>query len=170
MRVGLHESEREMGHRGEVELLQQRPELPLQHVLLVVAEIEPRMLLQDPAQQVELVRHHGRSPRTSLAAAAAMPAGGKSAAQAPTAAAAPGMPHTTLEASSCAITLPPASAMLRAPAAPSWPMPVSTTPSDAAPNVAATLLNRGSTAGRQKCTGGSSPMRKTGAVGFITVI
>src|ERR1700744_1620186 len=45
----------------------------------------------------------------------------------PALAAAPGMPHTTLEASSWAITLPPAATISLPPRVPSEPMPVSTT-------------------------------------------
>src|SRR5680860_254726 len=162
MSVRLHHGEHEMRQGGKRELPQQRPELAFEHILLVLAEIEAGVLPQDSAHQAALMRLHRRSPLISFATVWAIPTGGRTAAQAPTEAAAPGMPHTTLEASSWAITLPPASAMARAPAAPSWPMPVSTTPSAAGPNVEATLANKGSTAGRQKWTGGSFPMRKAG--------
>ncbi len=72
MSVRLRQGEHEMGDRRELELLQQRPELSLDHVLFVVAEVEARLVLEDPAQQAELMRHHGRTPRTSLATASAM--------------------------------------------------------------------------------------------------
>ena len=87
--------------------------------LPILAKVEAGALLEHHAQIVELLRRHGLSPRMSMPAASAIPAGGSNAAQTPAAAAAPGMPHTTLEPSSWAITLPPASAMARAPAAPS---------------------------------------------------
>ena len=44
------------------------------------------------------------------------------------------MPHTTLVASSCAITLPPAATISAAPRVPSLPMPVRTTASSPRPN------------------------------------
>ena len=66
------------------------------------------------------------------------------------------MPQTTLLASSCAITLPPAATMSSAPRAPSEPMPVSTAARIALPHTCAAEANSGSTAGRQKFTSGPS--------------
>ena len=57
-------------------------------------------LLQDAAEQLELMCHHGRSPRMSFAATAAIWDGGSTAAQAPVSTADPGMPQTTLDAMS----------------------------------------------------------------------
>ncbi len=54
------------------------------------------------------------------------------------------------------MTLPPAPTMLAAPAVPSMPIPVSTTPSTQLFQTFAADMNKGSTAGLQKFTGGPS--------------
>ena len=74
----------------------------------------------------------------------------------PALAAAPGIPHTTLVASSWAITLPPAAMISLPPRMPSEPIPVSTTASVAPCQTSVAEVNRGSTAGLQKLTGGPS--------------
>ena len=66
------------------------------------------------------------------------------------------MPQTTLLASSCAITLPPAVTTSSQPCIPSDPMPVRMTPRMALPHICAAEPNSGSTAGRQKFTSGPS--------------
>src|SRR5207237_351795 len=75
---------------------------------------------------------------------------GSTAEHTPAFAAAPGMPHTTLEASSCAMTLPPAATTSCAPCVPSEPMPVRIKARRATPQACAAVENIGSTAGRQK--------------------
>ena len=65
------------------------------------------------------------------------------------------MPQTTLVASSCAITLPPAATIAAAPSVPSVPMPVRISARFQAPQTSAADANSGSTAGLQKCTGGA---------------
>ena len=74
----------------------------------------------------------------------------------PALAAAPGMPHTTLEASSWAITLPPAATISLPPRIPSEPMPVSTTARTPPCQTSIAEVKSGSTAGLQKLTGGPS--------------
>jgi len=74
----------------------------------------------------------------------------------PAFAAAPGIPHTTLEASSWAITLPPAATISLPPRMPSEPMPVRTTARTPPCQTSIAELNNGSTAGLQKLTGGPS--------------
>src|SRR2546429_415045 len=66
------------------------------------------------------------------------------------------MPHTTLVASSCAITLPPAATTSCAPCVPSEPMPVRIKARRATPQACAAVENIGSTAGRQKLISGPS--------------
>ena len=78
------------------------------------------------------------------------------AAQIPAWAAAPGIPHTTLVASSWAITLPPAATISLPPRIPSEPMPVSTTARTPPCQTSIADVNSGSTAGLQKLTGGPS--------------
>ena len=74
----------------------------------------------------------------------------------PALAAAPGMPHTTLVASSWAITLPPAATMSLPPRMPSEPMPVRITDMMPPCQTSIAEVNSGSTAGLQKFTGGPS--------------
>ena len=71
------------------------------------------------------------------------------AAHAPAATAAPGMPHTTLEPLSWAITLPPASAMAQRARGAVRAHAGEHDAERRRPVVRATLANRGSTAGRQ---------------------
>ena len=58
-----------------------------------------------------------------------------------------GMPYTTQDSADSVSTCPPAARMARAPASPSSPMPVSTTPTAAAPQLAAALSKSTSTEG-----------------------
>src|SRR6266850_1070655 len=71
------------------------------------------------------------------------------AAQMPAFAAAPGIPQTTLEASSWAITLPPAATISLPPRIPSEPMPVSTTARTPPCQTSIAEVNNGSTVGVQ---------------------
>ena len=80
---------------------------------------------------------------------------GSTAWHSPACATAPGIPQTTLVASSCATAPPPASTTRRVPASPSWPMPVSIATSTRPSQAAAALRSIGSTDGRQKFSGGS---------------
>ena len=97
-----------------------------------------------------------RAPSAAARAAfGAMRGSGSTAWHRPAWATAPGMPQTTLVASSCATALPPASITRRVPASPSCPMPVSIATSTRPSHAAAALRSIGSTDGRQKFSGGS---------------
>ena len=74
---------------------------------------------------------------------------------APIATASPGMPHTTLVSSSCAMVGLPASRISRRPRAPSLPMPVSSTPMALRPAFCATERNSTSTEGLWRFTSGA---------------
>ena len=82
----------------------------------------------------------------------------------------PGMPQTTLVAWSWAITVPPAAVTALQPCKPSWPMPVRMITSASAPKVSAMLRNIGSTAGRQKLSGGVVVKRIRFSVSFASTI
>ena len=71
----------------------------------------------------------------------------------------PGMPHTTLDASSCTITRPPAAWSCRAPRIPSLPIPVITMPRAWGPYASATERKSGSTDGRQEFSRGPTSVR-----------
>ncbi len=58
---------------GNANSLSKRPQLGLDEVHLVLAELDARALLQDAAQQIILVGHHGRCPRMSIARRACDP-------------------------------------------------------------------------------------------------
>ena len=74
---------------------------------------------------------------------------GSTAEHTPAATAAPGMPQTTLVASSWAMTLPPALTISAAPSVPSVPMPVRISARFQEPQTSAAEANSGSTAGLQ---------------------
>ena len=96
---------------------------------------------------------------TSSASRAAILAGGRTYAAAPSSAASRGMPYTTQLASSWAKVTAPRARIRSSPSAPSRPMPVSRQPAAPAPYSAATDSNSTSTEGRQECRGGSSLSR-----------
>ena len=73
--------------------------------------IEAGALLEELAQIIVIERRHGRSPGNSRTTFGAICSSGSTAEHMPASATAPGMPQTTLVASSCAITLPPAATM-----------------------------------------------------------
>ena len=90
-----------------------------------------------------------REPLRGAASAAARRCGsGSRMSSAPCSAAALGIPKTAELASSCAIVSPPARRTSPSPAAPSLPMPVSTTATPSAPAPVATLRSRTSADGR----------------------
>lgn len=66
-----------------------------------------------------------------------------------------GIPNTTDVFSSCAMVCPPFCLMVAKPFAPSFPMPVRTTPITFGPNISATEISVGSADGRTKLTGAS---------------
>src|SRR3954470_1016398 len=134
----------------------QRHQPALHQILLVGGQIEAGALAQQLAQIFVVERAHDRTPANSWISFGAIWPSGSTAAQIPACVAAPGMPHTTLDASSCAITLPPAATICLPPRMPSEPMPVSTTARMPPCQTSMAEANSGSTAGLQKLTGGPS--------------
>src|SRR5581483_7870699 len=138
-------------------------------ILLVRRKIEPGALLQEDAQELVIRRGHDRSPENRRTILVAIWFKGRMAEQMPALAAAPGMPHTTLVASSCAITLPPAATISLPPRVPSDPMPVRITARMPPRQISIAEVKSGSTAGLQKFTAGplssaitaSAPLRTT---------
>src|SRR5690242_8030093 len=150
---------------GEPVLLRDREKPRLDEVLLAWFQHDRGVLANERAEVVEVRRRerrrsHDDAPRSALAGArprkrritisSATRPSGISLDAIPACTTAPGIPHTTLVASSCAITSPPASTIACAPAHPSEPMPVRTTPSVRAPYAAATERNNGSAEGRHE--------------------
>src|SRR4029450_8237782 len=119
----------------------------LDQVLLVGGEIEAGALFQELAQILVVNRRHARSPANRRLTLAPIWLSGRIAAQMPALAAAPGMAPTPLEASSCAITLPPAATMSLPPRMPSEPMPVRITERILPCQISMAEVNNGSTAG-----------------------
>src|SRR6185437_15526141 len=98
-----------------------------QEIALVGREREPRPLFQKLAQILEIKRTHPPSPLNRLTIFGPIASSGSTSDGTPACTTAPGMPHTTLVASSWVIMVPPAAAIVRAPSVPSCPIPVSTT-------------------------------------------
>src|SRR5262249_38735958 len=111
----------EPGHAG---LARDRQQAALDQILLFGRQDEAGPLLQELAQIVVVLRCHGRSPENKRTTFWAIWSSGSTAEQIPALAAAPGIPHTTLVASSCAITLPPVVTISVPPRVPSEPIPV----------------------------------------------
>src|SRR5262249_30677721 len=145
----------------QVVLARHRRQAAFDQVRLVAAEDEPRTVEDQLAEKGKIVGLHTRPPVASFATWPAICDTGRMALQIPAVAAAPGMPQTTLVASSCATTVPPAFTTISPPLAPSEPMPVRMTHSTPAPYASLRLRNIGSTAGRQKFSGGSLSRRIT---------
>src|SRR6202035_269095 len=146
----------QLGDPRQSLLSRQRDQPAFDQILLVGGQVETGTLLQELAQKFVVQRRHERSPANSRTSFGAIWLSGRMAAQMPAFAAAPGIPHTTLEASSWAITLPPAAMISLPPRMPSEPMPVNTTARTPACQTSIAEANRGSTAGLQKLTGGPS--------------
>src|SRR5918998_3980157 len=144
----------------------------LHQVLLARSEHDRALPVHQLAHPVEARRSEGhrRPPAGAVAAAragetvgpvmrrviaSATRSSGSTSSAKPAVATAPGLPHTTEVAWSWTTTAPPASRMRPAPRRPSEPMPVSTTPRTAPSKVSTAERNSGSTAGRQKFSGGA---------------
>ena len=116
----------------EIVTARQGRESAFDEILLVVVEAEAGIFGEEALQHIEGSNHaapRGRIPlRRPLTVAAIRPSG-RTALASPACATAPGMPQTTLEASSCAMRLPPAATIARDPARPSVPIPVRMRPS-----------------------------------------
>src|SRR6185437_11327265 len=149
-------------------LARQRDQPAFDQILLVRREIEAGALLQQLAQELVIERRHDRSPAKKRTSFGAIWLSGRTAAQMPALAAAPGMPQTTLVASSWAMTLPPAATISLPPRAPSDPIPVSTPAMTPPCQISVAELNSGSTAGLQKLTGGPSSSAITASAPWRT--
>src|SRR4051812_9828890 len=123
-------------------------------ILLVPAQDETGALLDQPAQEIVIGRGHCLSPQNRRVIFPAIRSSGRMAAQCPACATEPGIPQTTLVASSCASTLPPAATISPAPSVPSEPIPVRITARFHPPQTLAADAKSGSTAGLQKLIGG----------------
>src|SRR6266700_3585087 len=146
----------EFGNARQAGPARQRDQPALDQILLVGGEIEARALFQEPAQEIIILYVHERSPENSRTSFWAIWLSGRTAAQIPAFAAAPGMPQTTLVASSWATMLPPAATISLPPRMPSEPMPVRITARIAPCQTSMADMNNGSTAGLQKLTAGPS--------------
>src|SRR5262245_15015880 len=133
-----------------------RHEPALDQVLLVLRQDEPGPLLQEPPQIVEFEWGHDLLPEKRRMTIGAMRSSGSTSEHKPAWVTDPGMPQTTLVASSCAITALPAAVSTAAPLVPSQPMPVRTTARHLPPHTSAAEANNGSTEGLQKLTSGPS--------------
>src|SRR5258708_1610364 len=80
----------------------------LDQIMLLGRQHETGARLQELAQIVVVLWRHERAPKNRRESFGAICSSGSTAEQTPAATAAPGMPQTTLVASSCAMTLPPA--------------------------------------------------------------
>src|SRR6185437_1931514 len=138
----------ELGEAREPLLARDRHQPTLDQILLVGRKHEAGPLAQQLADIVVVLwRHDTHSPANSRFNAAGIWSSGSTAEARPALVTWPGIPHTTLEGSSCAITAPPAAASAWAPRNPSAPMPVRTRPSTQWSHTAAAVSNIGSTAG-----------------------
>ena len=129
-------------------------------ILLVGGDHDAAELVHDGADIVKCRRrqvHGDVLGPSSEAALGPIASSGRTSSTRLVATAAPGMPHTTLVASSWAITLPPEAAISAAPRAPSDPMPVKTSARLEEPHTCSAEDRNGSTDGLQKLTGGPSP-------------
>src|SRR5262249_22552105 len=148
--VGPPQALHQLGQAGEAGLTHQRQKPALDQVLLVGRQHETRAVLQQLAEIIVLVRGHTLLPEKSRTIFGAICSIGRTDEHSPACVTDPGMPQTTLVASSWAITAPPASTTSDAPCVPSEPMPVRTTARHFGPHTCAAEENRGSTEGLQK--------------------
>src|SRR3954468_3533042 len=153
--TGLHLRD-QLGDAGQPRASRQRYQSAFDEILLVQRQVQTGALFQQPAQILVIDRRHARSPENNRTSLGAICSSGSTAAQIPAWAAAPGIPHTTLEASSWAMTLPPAATISLPPWVPSEPMPVSTRARTPARQTSMAEVNNGSTAGLQKLIGAPS--------------
>src|SRR5215813_4098851 len=90
----------ELADAGMSGLVRERNQAAFDQILLVGGQIETRALLQELTQILIVRGRHDRSPANRRSSFGAIWFRGRIAAQIPACAAAPGMPHTTLVASS----------------------------------------------------------------------
>src|SRR6185437_1626619 len=148
--------------RGHAVAAGNRQKAALGEILLLGRQHQSRPLTQKLSQKIEVFRRHMRSPPNRRVNFPAISVSGRTAEQRPALVTWPGIPHTTLVSSSCAITWPPAATIFLAPARPSDPMPVSTKASALLPHTSEADSKSGSTAGLQKFTIGPSSSAITG--------
>src|SRR5712664_1776781 len=154
----------EFGDSGQANPSRERDQSAFDQILLVGRQVQSGALFQKLTQKLIVQRRHERSPAKTRTSFDAIWLSGRMAAQMPACAAAPGIPQTTLEASSWAITFPPAATISLPPRIPSEPMPVSTTARTPPCQTSIAEINSGSTAGLQKLTGGPSSRAITTSV------
>src|SRR5690606_21448365 len=100
--------------------LRHRHQPALDQILLFRRQRQARALLQELADEVEVVAGHPCLPKARMTADA-MSGSGRTWQHNPACATVPGMPQTMLVASSCAMMPPPAATMSAPPLAPSTP-------------------------------------------------
>src|SRR6478609_1882670 len=105
-----------MGKRGHFFAARKRQQPAFQQILLLRREHDAGAKFHQFAQPVEIFRGHAATPENRRLSCGAISGSGSTAEQIPACATLPGMPQTTLVASSCAITCPPAATTSRAPA------------------------------------------------------
>src|SRR6266545_870431 len=146
----------QLGQAAKPGLARQRQKPALDQILLVGRQHEPGPLPQQFSKMIVVERRHDRLPEKRRTTFGAIWSSGSTDEHRPALVTDPGMPQMTLDASSCAITAPPAATMEPAPRVPSEPMPVSTTARHLAPHTSAADENMGSTEGLQKLTSAPS--------------
>src|SRR3546814_406674 len=158
----LHQVANEPVDRAAVQAAGDRGEAALDQVGLVRRQDEAALPADQPRDEVEFLRRHRSAPPAIRASRGPISDIPTISLQIPARATAPGMPQTTLVASSWAITRPPASTTARQPASPSWPIPVRISASTPSFQAADRLRSIGSTEGRQKFSRGpwSSRMKR----------
>src|SRR5206468_7430293 len=102
------ELRQQVGERCESRLADEGCEPAFDQILLVGRQHEAGAVLEELAEIIVIERRHDLSPRNSRTIFGPISSSGSTAEQTPAFAAAPGMPHTMLVVSSCAITVPPA--------------------------------------------------------------
>src|SRR5262249_22560766 len=94
----------EFGEVGHAVPARHRHQAAFSQILFFGSQHETGAFAQQLAEIVEILGGHERSPTKSRVSLAAMSGSGSTAEQRPALVTCPGMPHTTLVASSCAMT------------------------------------------------------------------
>ena len=110
-----HERAHQIAETGEAGLARDRQQPAFDQILLVGRQHEAGALLEAAAQIIVIERRHARPPENSRMIFGAISSSGSTAEHKPACATERGMPQTTLVASSCAMTLPPAATISAAP-------------------------------------------------------
>jgi hypothetical protein len=139
----------EIVEAGDILLAQNRREASLDEIGLLRREHDAGRVLDEFDRLLDRMDAHAAFPSTRDCASSPSFSGGNWAAARPASAMLPGMPQTTLEGSSCTMTLAPRWIRSCAPPVPSLPMPVSAIASVSAPKQSAALVKSRSIEGRQ---------------------